>query len=213
MNKRRKITKKHFDEICEDTRLSDSESHFRINVFNRCLDICITKLNERFKGTNNVADIFQAIQPSQLATLSDDELFKAAEKIVTQYSDDVSSNFPMELVSVRSHLLSDIKKTTSVEELAKLLIIENSSISTSFPEVCTVLLLFLTIPVTVATSERSFSKLKIIKTYLRNSMGQKRLCSLSLISIEQEEARKLKNNMDGVIKLFTETKVRKKSFN
>ena len=29
-------------------------------------------------------------------------------------------------------------------------------------------LLFLTLPVTVATAERSFSKLKLIKTYLRN---------------------------------------------
>jgi len=42
-------------------------------------------------------------------------------------------------------------------------------------EVYTVMLLFHTIPVTSAGAEKSFSKLKIIKNYLRNSIGQHRI--------------------------------------
>ncbi|XP_035836630.1 uncharacterized protein LOC118484762 [Helianthus annuus] len=42
------------------------------------------------------------------------------------------------------------------------------------------------IPVTVASAERSFSKLKLLKTYLRSTMSQERLNGLATISIESE---------------------------
>ena len=50
------------------------------------------------------------------------------------------------------------------------------------------LCIFLTIPVSVASNERAFSKLKIIKNYLRSTMGQERLCELSILSIEHDIA-------------------------
>ena len=49
--------------------------------------------------------------------------------------------------------------------------------------------MFLTLPVTVATAERSFSKLKYIKNYLRNCMGQERLKGLGMLSIEASQPR------------------------
>lgn len=45
--------------------------------------------------------------------------------------------------------------------------------------------LALTAPVTVATNERSFSKLKLIKNHLRSTMSDDRLDSLMLLSIEK----------------------------
>ncbi|GJR12528.1 zinc finger MYM-type protein 1 [Tanacetum coccineum] len=42
----------------------------------------------------------------------------------------------------------------------------------------------LTIPVTVASAERSFSKLKLLMSYLRSSMSQERLNGLAMIAIE-----------------------------
>jgi hypothetical protein len=65
-----------------------------------------------------------------------------------------------------------------------MLIVENYVLATTFPDVCTALLLLLTLPVTVAASERSFSKLKLIKIYLRSSVGQMQLSGLAIISIE-----------------------------
>jgi len=53
----------------------------------------------------------------------------------------------------------------------------------SFPNTCITLRIILTIPVTSATAERSFSKLKIIKIYLRNTISQDKMSNLALISI------------------------------
>ena len=60
-----------------------------------------------------------------------------------------------------------------------------------YPNLCIALRVLLTTPVSVATGERSFSKLKLIKTYLRSTMTDKRLCGLSMIAIERHVARKL----------------------
>ena len=45
--------------------------------------------------------------------------------------------------------------------------------------------ILLIIPVTVASAERSFSKLKLIKSYLRSTMSQERLNGLAIQSIEK----------------------------
>ena len=43
----------------------------------------------------------------------------------------------------------------------------------------------------VAASERSFSKLKLIETYLRSSKSQERLNNLAILSIEKELLEKI----------------------
>ena len=57
-----------------------------------------------------------------------------------------------------------------------------------FPNTAIAIRILLTIPVSVATGERSFSKLKLIKTYLRASMTQERLSALAMLSIEKDVA-------------------------
>ena len=85
-------------------------------------------------------------------------------------------SFVKEILSFRSTFGHEIEKSSSIRDLADLLIIKNHFMSSCFPEVlCIAFLLFVIIPVTMASAVRSFSKLKLIKTYLRNSMGQERL--------------------------------------
>ncbi|XP_071699464.1 uncharacterized protein [Rutidosis leptorrhynchoides] len=60
--------------------------------------------------------------------------------------------------------------------------------------------IWLTVPVTVASAERSFSKLKLLKNYLRSTMTQERLNGLEIISIEN---RFLSNvDYDKLIEVF-----------
>ena len=47
--------------------------------------------------------------------------------------------------------------------------------ATMFSEVDVLLQLYLTIPATTATAERSFSALRRVRTYLRSTMTEKRL--------------------------------------
>ena len=61
--------------------------------------------------------------------------------------------------------------------------------------------------VTVASSERSFSKLKLVKTYLRSTMGQERLSGLANISINHMLSKQL--SYDDVIDYFAARKTRR----
>jgi hypothetical protein len=80
-----------------------------------------------------------------------------------EYSDDLLEVFPMQLVSFKASLKTDIEKASSIKQLlAHMLIVEYGAVSSVFADVLTALWLFLTLPVTVASAERSFSKLKII---------------------------------------------------
>ena len=59
----------------------------------------------------------------------------------------------------------------------------------------------------MASAERSFSKLKLIKTYLRSTMSQKPLSGLAVISINHQLANQI--SYDDIIDDFASKKARK----
>ena len=58
------------------------------------------------------------------------------------------------------------------------------------------------LPVSSASCERSFSSLRLIKTYLRSAMTEKRLSSLAVLSIESKRTKAL--DLDTFVKRFAE---------
>ena len=128
------------------------------------------------------------------------------------YKEDLTTKFLEQILAFRACLKTQILNVKSIRQLADLLIVKNQCISSNFAEVCSAFLIFLTLPVTVASAEGSFSKLKLIKSYLRSTMSQERLSGLAIISIENARATKLE--LKGQIKeFFFLKKVRKvKSF-
>ena len=58
---------------------------------------------------------------------------------------------------------------------------------TLFPQISKLFWLLLIMPATSATSERSFSSLRHIKTYLRTSMKQERLNHLMMIYVRKDK--------------------------
>jgi len=59
-------------------------------------------------------------------------------------------------------------------------ILQFVTVADCYPNVSIAYRILLTIPVTVASAERSFSKLKLLKNYLRSTMLQDRLNGLAM---------------------------------
>lgn len=79
-----------------------------------------------------------------------------------------------------------------------------------YPNLVTLYKLYLTIPISSAAAERSFSRLKLIKSYLRSTMSEDRLSGLAIINIERDLAKKV--NFNTVIDTFAKMKQRGKNF-
>ena len=140
----------------------------------------------------------------------DEQLYQAARRLREHYSRDLAASFPGQLLSFRTCFRNKITEEKTISDLAKILIVNHPAVTSTYSEVCTAFILFMTIPVSVATAERSFSKLKLIKTYLRSTMGQERLTGLAMLSIESERAKKL--DLEQIVDEFAERKARKVPF-
>ena len=79
-----------------------------------------------------------------------------------------------------------------------------------YPNLFIALRVLLTCPLSIAGAERSFSKLKLIKTFNRSTMMNDRPSSLAIIAIESDCALSLDYN--HVIDVFAAEKARNKSF-
>jgi hypothetical protein len=80
----------------------------------------------------------------------------------------------------------------------------------SFPNLFIALGIFLPLSVSVASGERSFSKLNLIKTYLRTSMTQERFNDVGLLAIEKELCESLE--LSDVIDELANKKARRVQF-
>ena len=79
-------------------------------------------------------------------------------------------------------------------------ILELSSLRIAFPLLTKLLQIALTIVVSTAHCERSFSALKRIKTYLRSTMTEQRLIDLAVVSIERELSKQI--SLDQIVNEF-----------
>ena len=76
-----------------------------------------------------------------------------------------------------------------------------------FPVATIAYRILLTIPVTVASAERSFSKLKLLKSYLHTTMTQERLNGLATIARENDILEKI--NYEDMIEDFISRNTRR----
>ena len=107
---------------------------------------------------------------------------QGANKLQEIYKNDVGVDFSSEVLSFRREFKGERKSLKTVMDCYQLLI--DSHMTASVPELTTICALFLTLPVTVATAERSFSKLKLIKTYLRSDLMDYHFWLLSVMLLK-----------------------------
>ncbi|KAF0703739.1 52 kDa repressor of the inhibitor of the protein kinase-like, partial [Aphis craccivora] len=207
--KRDRFAVRYHEEVDCDRRLSITEDNFKVKVFYPTLDMALFQLKERFKGLKTINDEFSFLKPINLTTIEEQIIIKASYDLHIKYKNELSSDITSQLLCLRNFLC--VNNTTSVLDNVKDLtvyLIEHD-LASSFHDVFTLCLIFLTIPVTVASAERSFSKLKLIKNYLRNSISQDRLTNIAVLNIEKEKTAELE--IDKIINDFANLKSRRKN--
>lgn len=117
------------------------------------------------------------------------EMKECAKALATTYSTYICQDLVDEMCHLPSVHRGNFVEKSSLHPLALLNRITEHKLNSIFPNVCVALRIFLTIPATVTSAERSFSKLKLIKNYLRTTMLQDRLVGLAMLSIEHDLAR------------------------
>ncbi|XP_040264864.1 zinc finger MYM-type protein 1-like [Bufo bufo] len=196
------LRKKKADKNVKDL---DVEIYFKVNMFFPAMDVIISDLDQRFKSMEEVCKLFAPIL--NLRTLSEEELKTSTEMLISTYRDDFTESLLTEL-----QLLRKIYAETFTNQLGPLELLNSIyelQLEGIFGEICIALRIFATLPLSVAEGERAFSKLALIKNYLRSTMSEQRLNSLALLSIEHELARQL--NFKDLINEFAEAKVRRMS--
>lgn len=197
---RKRVKKQFFDEGARDGTVStmSASDRFRTQTFYPIVDKLIVQMGRRREAYSMLYDRFGFLVDK---SLSRDELILKARNLVKTYSSDLEESFVDEFL-LFSNMYPE-KKT--VNELLTQQI--NNGLITSFPNVHIAFRIYLSLFATSCEGERSFSKLKRIKNCLRSTMGQDRLCSLSLLSIESDLLRKM--DTDNIIRNFALKKTRK----
>ncbi|KAL9840325.1 putative HAT dimerization domain, ribonuclease H-like superfamily [Arabidopsis thaliana] len=195
--KKKKIIrrKKHFDEVSEkgddhgNMELS-TEEDFRINYFLTLIDQALISLESRFEQFQRYEQTFGFLFDLQKLTSANDENLMAScvnlESSLKhgEHSDIDGADLFMELKVLREVLPNEVTKPIEVLDFLK-------RVEGCYPNTWISFRILLTIPVSVASAERSFSKLKLIKNYLRSTMSQDRLNGLAILSIERAMLEKI----------------------
>lgn len=147
---------------------SKPEDYHRVNTFFTSLDKVLAKIENRFCG--NDQDVLCALGD---VTLSDSPARGSFDLIPGYY------NFEKELLQAYQCLFNWFKKThveKSIKTAAEVIdVLHENSLYEITPEFWKVASILAIIPTTSCLAECSFSGLRQLKTYHRNTMGQHRL--------------------------------------
>lgn len=203
---RRRFRKRMPGEMSQDVGLTLPEELHTAML--ECLDRFYEELEHRYKAMDDILITFGVVQSETLLTSTEEELRDIVPNLTKIYDEFSAEDIILEILRLRRHLEAasiSLQEAIQWTTLELLKFIVKWDYSESVPSLALCLRFFLTICVSVATCERSFSKLKLIKSYLRSTMSQTRLSSLSILSIEKER----KVNFDNVIEYFSKIKSRK----
>jgi hypothetical protein len=177
---------------------NDPSSHYRINLFIPVLDRFIEEMTRRFTPEAiSMTKAVQALVNVDYVNFLEFEDMNAILKILSEPLDISASLLKSELIIAKRLLSSRHSSITTFQDVLTLL-----SDDGSFHNLRLCMRAALTIPVTSASCERSFSSLKYIKNYLRNKMCNERLTALALLYISSTRASALETNVDVVIDMF-----------
>lgn len=205
--KRLRSTKRHFAYEAADEPIVDAMKRLEVSFFNAVVDCSIQSLEDRFKSLSEVKENFGVLL--NFRELDRKVRREQCELLGEKLSCGEEADIDGSALAVEIESLPELPQTmmTALELLTYL---SQNEMCELYPNLWVALRIACTLPVTVASAERSFSKLKLIKTYLRSSMAQERLSGLAVISINNKVGQAIPYN--GVISDFASRKARKERF-
>lgn len=183
--------KKHFDESAsEEVTQQSALELFRVNYFIlNIVDQALSSIKNRFEHFQKYEETFRFLfdlKKLKSANIDSLKLYCANLEMVMKDGElsDINGKCLFSVLRIlREMIPKDAKMAIQVLNFLKM--------DGCFPNAWIAYRILLTITVTVASAERSFSKLKLIKFYLRSTMSQERLNGLAMLSIEKNIAEKL----------------------
>ncbi|XP_044321404.1 uncharacterized protein [Triticum aestivum] len=183
---------------------------FRYEIFNVLLDQIITELNNRFaERSTQLLRCIACLDPrNSFANFDEDKLVQLAE----MYADDFSIyEISFVLRNQLENFIADVRADSSFVSCNDLGSLAVKMVRTDrhmvFPLVYHLIELTLILPVATASVERAFSAMSIIKTELRNKMGDDWLNFSMVCNIEREIFAKVDD--DAIIYRFQSYRCRK----
>ena len=191
-HERREIKRKrHFDENPDDANVAtqSAEESFGNTYFICIADQAISSLTSRFDQYQGYQKIFCFLFTSETFQSFDKNIFKTScDNLEGALKKDGKSDIDANELYVELMFLQNF---TPKENIGPVEILKFLKRHDCFPNASIAYRVLLTIPVTVASTERSFSKLKLLKSYMRTTMTQQRLTDLAKITLESEVLEKI----------------------
>lgn len=156
----------------------------------------LNEFNRRFPSKNcDIMNGIQTLNPTSDVFLKEKSLFPFA-RMYESNIEDLGHELHQFRRILERKIQSGMQRPSSVVELA--LFIE--PYKEVFFELFKLCKIAVSIPVSTASCELSFSALKLVKTYLRSTMSDDRLSNLGVLSIESRRAKAL--SLDEFADLF-----------
>lgn len=175
------------------------QDYYRVKVYYVFVDTMTHELRRRFKGEDNSTWEFlnafhSLIAPENWKTTNPPtEVLQAVKKLCQFYNIEVDILQTELKVFHASYSCPSPISVTSI-----LTVVKENNAHMVFPNLTELLKTYGTLPVSTATVERSFSKLKLVKTKLRTLCREDRLSDLLLLAIEKD----IPVNLSEVIDIF-----------
>lgn len=168
---------------------SDSEgdmiaAHYRIAYYNAFLDHVISHLSSRFPQELHGALLASYLTPGRIKDLTTERI----QSIKEEYQGvlPLPSVFENEVNTWKIHVSEFDTADVSLRDELRLATTLAENHNQYYPNIRAILMLLISLPVGSCSCERSFSSLKRLKSWCRNSMCNKRLDSLSVGFINQD---------------------------
>ena len=173
----------------QKTSSDNPEASFKNDTYIPVLEKVIREFDRRLGSRTELIGSLACFEPGSSKFMD----FELVSCIASNYSN-LFTDSELEALQNQTSTAKRLLETSAVScvhDIVKILV----TLPAAFDQLLKLLTISITLPVSSASSERFFSTLKRVKTYIRATMGGDRLSNLMIISVEAEFVKKIDPNL------------------